>query len=127
MRFWTFVAFDAGGITMIWTDAIAKGSRAEDAWAVDPTFVVADAPSWDAQAETDVFQAPEAEALGVTLSGHGVTVDHGNVCDLLAGCLWDVCFITLTLCVFVFTVLFLTLICSSIGCFFNKGCWEAHR
>jgi hypothetical protein len=107
---------------MISTDAIAKVSGGEDARAVEPMSVVAAAPLRDPQAEMDVFHAPEAEVLGVTLSGHGVTVDHGNVCSLLAGCLRDVRFITLMLRVFVFTVLFLTLICSSVGCFFNEGC-----
>jgi hypothetical protein len=107
---------------MISTDAIAKGSGGEDARAVEPMSVVAAVPLQDPQAEMDVFHAPEAEALGVTLSGHGVTVDHGNVCSLLAGCLRDVHFITLMLRVFVLTVLFLTLVCSSVGCFFNEGC-----
>jgi hypothetical protein len=43
---------------------------------------------------------PRDGALDVTLSGCAGIVDHGNVCSLLAGCLQDISFVALVLCIF---------------------------
>jgi hypothetical protein len=88
---------------------------------VEPMPASIAVPSQDPQAGMDVYQVPEVGVLDVTLSGHAVAVERGNVCGLLAGCLRDVRLATLR-----FRVHFYCFISDScfslIGYFFNQGC-----
>jgi hypothetical protein len=69
----------------------------------------------------EVSPGTGASELDIMLSGCSGVVDHGNVCSLLTECLRDVSFAALVLHMSLLIVLFLTLICFSIGYFFNKG------
>jgi hypothetical protein len=102
------------------SDVIAKKSGGRGACAAGPVSASIVVPSHDPQAETDVYQVPGARALDVTLLGRAVTVERGNVCGLLAGCLRDVRLVTLVLPIlllFCFLLFF-----SLMGCFFNQSC-----